>query len=74
VYYLHLFIGNTFVGWLAGFLDTMPGPEFWGLHAALVAGAGLLLFAAKVTFGRLLSPDAVERDHAARGAAMSAAH
>jgi POT family proton-dependent oligopeptide transporter len=71
VYYLHLFIGNTFVGWLAGFLDTMPGPTFWGLHAALVAGAGILLFACKFTFGRLLAPDAVERDHAARGAAMS---
>ena len=40
VYYLHLFIGNTFVGWLAGFLETMPGREFWALHAALVACAG----------------------------------
>ena len=42
--------------------------------AALVAGAGVLLLACKVTFGRLLAPHAVERDHAARGAAMSAAH
>ncbi len=57
-YYLHLFIGNTFVGWLAGFLETMPGREFWGLHAALVASAGVLLFAARLLFGRLLAPEA----------------
>ena len=30
VYYLHLFIGNTFVGWLAGLLETMPGPRVLG--------------------------------------------
>jgi POT family proton-dependent oligopeptide transporter len=29
MYYLHLFIGNTFVGWLAGFLETLPGRDFW---------------------------------------------
>jgi POT family proton-dependent oligopeptide transporter len=56
VYYLHLFLGNTFVGWLAGFLETMPGRDFWALHAALVASAGLLLFACRFAFGRLLAP------------------
>jgi len=59
VYYLHLFIGNTFVGWLAGFLEVLPGRTFWGLHAAIVAGAGLLLLLVKLMFGRLLAPDAV---------------
>jgi POT family proton-dependent oligopeptide transporter len=57
VYYLHLFVGNTFVGWLAGFLETMPGREFWGLHAALVFGAGLLLLAFRFLFGRVLAPE-----------------
>lgn len=56
MYYLHLFIGNTFVGWLAGFLETMPGREFWGLHALLVASAGVLLLAFRGLFGRLLLP------------------
>jgi POT family proton-dependent oligopeptide transporter len=56
VYYLHLFIGNTFVGWLAGFLETMPGSEFWGLHAALVAIAGVLLLGVRFAFGKLLAP------------------
>ncbi|MGH8798542.1 MAG: MFS transporter, partial [Caldimonas sp.] len=56
VYYLHLFIGNTFVGWLAGFLETMPGRQFWGLHAALVASAGVMLFGCRFLFGRILGP------------------
>jgi POT family proton-dependent oligopeptide transporter len=56
MYYLHLFIGNTFVGWLAGFLQTMPGRDFCGLHAVLVASAGLLLLAVRFFFGGLLAP------------------
>ncbi|HET7865915.1 MAG TPA: peptide MFS transporter [Burkholderiaceae bacterium] len=57
MYYLHLFMANTFVGWLAGFLETMPGRQFWGLHALLVAGAGVLLLACRFLFGRLLAPE-----------------
>jgi POT family proton-dependent oligopeptide transporter len=57
LYYLHLFFGNTFVGWLAGFLDEMPGSQFWGLHALLVASAGVGLLAVKLVFGRVLAPD-----------------
>src|SRR5947207_9956918 len=57
LYYVHLFIGNTFVGWLAGFLETMPGRDFWALHAALVASAGVLLLACRYFFGRLLAPE-----------------
>jgi POT family proton-dependent oligopeptide transporter len=56
-YYLHLFIGNTFVGWLAGLLETMSGPTFWGLHALLVAAGGALLLLTQAVFGRLLAPD-----------------
>jgi POT family proton-dependent oligopeptide transporter len=74
MYYLHLFIGNTFVGWLAGFLETMPGREFWGLHALLVASAGVLLLACRFLFGRLLAPDESEAAPAPRGAEASAAH
>jgi POT family proton-dependent oligopeptide transporter len=57
VYYLHLFVGNAFVGWLAGFLETMPGREFWGLHAALVLGAGVLLLVFRFLFGSVLAPE-----------------
>ena len=55
VYCLHLFLGNTFVGWLAGFLEKMPGREFWALHAGLVACAGVLLLAVRFAFGKLLA-------------------
>jgi POT family proton-dependent oligopeptide transporter len=58
MYYLHLFLGNTFVGWLAGFLETLPGREFWALHAVLVGAAGVLLLATRFLFGRLLAPEA----------------
>ncbi|MCV2354884.1 peptide MFS transporter [Paucibacter sp. B2R-40] len=57
IYYLHLFLGNSFVGWLAGLLDEMSGTDFWGLHAVLVASAGVLLLAVKFLFGRVLLPD-----------------
>ncbi|GAA0744530.1 peptide MFS transporter [Ideonella azotifigens] len=57
VYYLHLFFGNTFVGWLAGLLEVMPGRDFWALHAALVASAGVLLLALRFFFGKLLLPE-----------------
>ena len=69
VYYLHLFIGNTFVGWLAGFLETMPGQAFWGLHAALVAAAGVLLLLIQMVFGRLLAPEPVDATEGAPAAA-----
>ena len=57
VYYLHLFLGNSFVGWLAGLLEEIPGTQFWGLHAVLVAAAGVLLLAIKLLFGKMLLPD-----------------
>lgn len=56
IYYLHLFIGNTFVGWLAGLLDVLPGTQFWALHAALVAAAGVILVLVKLLLGKVLEP------------------
>jgi POT family proton-dependent oligopeptide transporter len=62
VYYLHLFVANSFVGWLGGFMDDMPSRDFWALHAVIVAVSGVLLLGARVVFGRLLSPQAMEAD------------
>jgi POT family proton-dependent oligopeptide transporter len=53
VYLLHLFLGNNLVGWLGGFLDRMPGTQFWLMHAALVGAAGVLMLVA-ARFGRHL--------------------
>jgi proton-dependent oligopeptide transporter, POT family len=74
MYYLHLFIGNTFVGWLAGFLEVLPGAQFWGLHAALVAGSGLLLLAVRFLFGNLLAPEDEGSPAPLAGGVVPAAH
>jgi POT family proton-dependent oligopeptide transporter len=64
VYYLHLFAGNLFVGWLGGFLERMPAVEFWLIHAALVAAAGLAFVIVRAAFGGLLSGARDEPDMA----------
>jgi proton-dependent oligopeptide transporter, POT family len=64
VYYIHLFMGNILVGYVGGLLGTMPDTRFWLLHVGLMAASAVVLFAASVLFGRLLSPKA-ERPAAA---------
>ena len=59
IYYLHLSIGNTYVGRLAGLMETIPNSEFWGIHAALVAAGGALLLLVRMLFGRYLAPAAI---------------
>jgi POT family proton-dependent oligopeptide transporter len=54
LYYLHLFAGNFFVGWLGGLLEKMPAIQFWLIHAALVGGAGVVFFVVKLLFGHFL--------------------
>jgi POT family proton-dependent oligopeptide transporter len=56
VYYLNLFIAGLIVAQLATLLDKMSGFEFWGLHAALMAGALLVLLVVGRVAGRLLAP------------------
>jgi POT family proton-dependent oligopeptide transporter len=56
VYYLNLFAANMAVGWLGGLLEPLGAARFWGLHAALVFGAGLALFAFRAAFGHRLAP------------------
>lgn len=72
IFYLHLFLGNTFVGWLAGLLEVLPGREFWGLHALLVAAAGVLLLATRFLFGRLLAEGPAAGGAAGQGEAVPA--
>lgn len=57
-YSLHLFLTNLLVGWLAGFLSRMPGPAFWAMHAAIIAGAAVLLMVFAGLFHRTLAPEA----------------
>ena len=56
VYYLHLFVCNTLVGRLGGFLETMSGASFWLMHAGLVAAGALGLLIIRSFAGRILAP------------------
>ena len=51
-----VFLCNLLVSKLSGLIATMPGPEFWGMHAALVAIASVLLLVCAKLFGRTLAP------------------
>ena len=63
LYYLHLFAGNLFVGWLGGQLEKMPTVQFWLIHAALVGGAAVVFFLVRLLFGHILrAPASFEDD------------
>ena len=55
VYYLHLFACNTLVGRLGGFLESMDRPQFWLMHAGLVAAGGLGLLLVRPIVARILA-------------------
>jgi len=65
IYYLHLFMGNFFVGWVGGLLGSMTAISFWGLHVALILSAAAILFLVKFLFGRILAPAYTEAETAA---------
>ncbi|HVU35103.1 MAG TPA: peptide MFS transporter [Opitutaceae bacterium] len=70
IYYLHLFLCNSLVGWLGGLVDKMSGVHFWLLHAGLVAASAFIMFLAARFFGRWLTPD--KPDGVGAGAAATA--
>jgi POT family proton-dependent oligopeptide transporter len=57
-FFLHLTISNFLVGWVGGFLGTMPDTHFWLIHTAIAAAgtAGLFLF--RALFHQRLAPEA----------------
>ena len=55
-YLLSLFLAGIIVTKLATLLDKMPGAAFWGLHAAIIAGAGVVFLIARNVAGQLLAP------------------
>ena len=60
VYYVHLFMGNTLVGYLGGLLGTMPDTSFWLLHVGLMGASVVVLIAARIFFGHLLAPSSAK--------------
>jgi len=62
LYYLAFFAGNSLVGWVGGFYQTMPTTTFWLLHAGFAAGSGLCFILFKFVVGHHLGgrPEVVE--------------
>jgi POT family proton-dependent oligopeptide transporter len=56
VYYVHLFIGNTLVGYLGGKLGSMPDTTFWLMHVGLMAISAVILFVVRLAFAHLVAP------------------
>jgi POT family proton-dependent oligopeptide transporter len=46
IYYFTFFIGNSLVGWIGGFYETMPTTDFWLMHVgfSVFSGVGFVLF------------------------------
>jgi POT family proton-dependent oligopeptide transporter len=55
LYYLAFFAANSMVGWIGGFLETMPATSFWLLHAGLAAAAGSVFLLFKLTLAPRLT-------------------
>jgi len=60
LYFLVFFIGNSLVGWVGGFYQTMPTPGFWLMHAGFAAASGLVFVLFKLFVGKRLDGPAPE--------------
>lgn len=56
IYYLHLALCNYATGKIGGMIETMSGASFWGMHAAIIAAAGVILLILAILFRRVLAP------------------
>jgi len=54
VFYLQFFGASTLAGYLGGYLEKMPASQFWGMHAAIVGFAGLVVLVVRHFFGHML--------------------
>jgi proton-dependent oligopeptide transporter, POT family len=54
LYYLAFFAGNSLVGYVGGFLETIPTTSFWLLHTGFAAAAGLVFLLFKLLLSRRL--------------------
>lgn len=54
LYYLAFFAGNSLVGWVGGFYETMPATSFWLVHAGFAAGSGAAFVLFKLFLARRL--------------------
>lgn len=60
-YYLGIFVGGIFSGWLARFYEPLGPAPFWVLHAAIGVGGALLIVVLRGWFQRELRLDGDDR-------------
>ncbi len=60
LYFLVFFLGNSLVGWVGGFYETMPTTSFWLMHAAFAAASGMVFVLFKLFVGKRLDGPAAE--------------
>lgn len=54
LYYLAFFLANALVGWVGGWLETMPTTSFWLMHAGFAAASGIVFLLFKLFLARHL--------------------
>jgi POT family proton-dependent oligopeptide transporter len=54
IFYLHFFGASNLAGYLGGYLEKMPASQFWGMHAAMVGFAGIVVLIVRKFFGHML--------------------
>ncbi|BAK66015.1 major facilitator superfamily protein [Sphingobium sp. SYK-6] len=54
LYYLAFFGGNSLVGWVGGYYETMATPVFWLMHAGFAASAGGIFLIFKLLLSKRL--------------------
>lgn len=54
LYFFVFFFGNSLVGWVGGFYESMPTTSFWLLHLGFAAVTGVLFVVFKLVMGRFL--------------------
>ncbi|MBX7502467.1 peptide MFS transporter [Qipengyuania sp. YG27] len=64
LYYLAFFGANSMVGWVGGWFETMPVPQFWLIHMGFAAGAGAVFVLFKLLLAPRLMHDAHPEDAA----------
>lgn len=55
LYYLAFFAANSLVGWIGGWLETMPATHFWMIHAGFAAVSGVIFLMLKPIVGRFMT-------------------
>jgi POT family proton-dependent oligopeptide transporter len=54
IFYLQFFAASNLAGVLGGYLEKMPASQFWGMHAAMVGFAGIVVLIVRRCFGHML--------------------